>query len=170
MADKVAEQAFISFILASRAFTKYYDAYLYRKMRLSIVKMAVLNLLNINGTMSPAEIARITCTERNNITTLIRRMAKDGLVKVERNAAPVRGVSISLTEVGLELFGRAKFLPVEVRDQVFASIPKESLGMVKTSLETMRYNAMAGIDSLSDRSSKAKLSGESNEATTARSV
>ena len=92
------DTAFISFIQTARAVTKYYDAYLYRRMKLSIVKLAVLTVLDLNGgAMTPSEIARETCTERNNITTLVRRMSKEKLVRTEPNAGDKASQTVGIS-------------------------------------------------------------------------
>ena len=64
-----------------RLVEKYIDAYFYRKIRLSFIEFMALKFLNSNnGVMIPSEMAEWTQTERHNITTLVRRLMKDGLV------------------------------------------------------------------------------------------
>ncbi len=140
------DTAFISFVQTARAVTKYYDAYLYRRMKLSIVKLAVLTVLELNGgAMTPSEIARETCTERNNITTLVRRMSKEKLVRTEPNAGDKRSVKVVLTDLGRETFQKARVVPMEVRDHVLSSIPRDDLAALKLPLKIMRQNALSGI-------------------------
>ena len=149
MPNTLEDRVFVSFIRTCRAVTKYYDAQLYRAMRFSIVKLAVLAALDFRGgTTSPSDIARITCTERNNVTTLIRRMSKEGLVQVERNGSSKRGVSVTLTDLGREVFERARLVPREVRDQVLSLIDKDDLKALERALETIRHNALLGIESM----------------------
>ena len=155
MANGIDDRVFVSFIQTARAVMKYYDAYLYRKMRLSIVKIAVLTVLYFNGgAMSPSDIAKTTCTERNNITTLIRRMSKEGLVRTERNAADKRSVSVVLTDVGREVFDRTRLVPGEVRDHVLSAIPRRNLKALERPFEIMRQHALLGIESLTSRAAR----------------
>ena len=152
LASESNDRIFVSFIQTSRAVMKYYDAYLYRKMRLSIVKIAVLAVLDFSGgVMSPSEIAKTTCTERNNITTLVRRMSREGLVRTERNTNDNRSVNVVMTELGRELFTRARQVPREVRDHLMSSIAEDDLAMLEQPLETMRQKALKGIEQLTDR-------------------
>ncbi len=138
--------AFIGFVQTARAVTKYYDAYLYRRMKLSIVKLAVLTVLEHNGgAMTPSEIARETCTERNNITTLVRRMSKEKLVRTEPNPGDKRSVKVVLTVLGRDTFERARIVPREVRDHVLSSIPREDLEAITLPLTIMRQNALSGL-------------------------
>ena len=77
---------FILFVQTARVVLKYTDAHLYRKTRLSTIKLIVLRVLaSNNGVMKPSEIAEWTQTERHNITALIDRMRQEGLVAAERN-------------------------------------------------------------------------------------
>jgi DNA-binding MarR family transcriptional regulator len=150
LANGLDDRVFVSFILTSRAVTKYYDACLYRRMRFSIVKLGVLAALSFRGgAMSPSDIARVMCTERNNITTLTRRMSREGLVSVERREGDKRSISVVITDLGREVFERARTVPQEVRDQVLSLIDKGDLKALERPLETMRQNALLGIESLS---------------------
>lgn len=138
--------AFISFVQTARAVTKYYDAHLYRRMKLSIVKLAVLTVLDHNGgAMTPSEIARETYTERNNITTLVRRMSKEKLVRTEPNAGDKRSIKVILTDLGRETFQKARIVPREVRDHVLSSIAREDLAAMTLPMTIMRQNALSGL-------------------------
>ena len=106
-------RTFILFVQTARLVLKYADTHLYRKTRLSTIKLIVLRTLaSNNGVMRPSEIAEWTQTERHNITTLIDRLKRAGLVRVERNNRDKRFVSVSLTAKGrygpchLCLYGR----------------------------------------------------------------
>ncbi len=138
--------AFITFVQTARAVTKYYDAYLYRRMKLSIVKLAVLTVLERNGgAMTPSEIARETCTERNNITTLVRRMSKEKLVRTEPNAGDKRSIKVVLTDLGRDTFLKARVVPREVRDHVLSSISRDDLAAMTLPMTIMRQNALSGL-------------------------
>ena len=84
-------RTFILFAQSARATLKYADVHLFRKARLSVVKLVVLRALASNGgRMRPYEIAHWTQTERHNITALIDRMRQEGLVKAERDSSDKR--------------------------------------------------------------------------------
>jgi MarR family transcriptional regulator, organic hydroperoxide resistance regulator len=152
LAGKLSDRVFISFIRTSRAVGKYYDARLYSKMRFSAVKMAVLTALNFNREgMTPSEIASQTCTEPNNITTLVRRMAKEGLLRTESRKDDRRSVKVVITDLGLEVFAEASAIPGDVRDEVLSLIPRDDMKALERALEIMRHNALVGIQNLNRR-------------------
>ena len=106
--DDVILRTFILFVQTARAVLKYADAHLYRKARLSTIKLIALRALASNGgTMTPSQIAEWTQTERHNITALINRMRQDGLVTAERNSRDRRLVNVTLTEKGREALSRS---------------------------------------------------------------
>jgi len=126
---------FILFIQTAQMVLKYSDAYLYRKLRLSVSKLIALQALSrASEGMIPSEIARWTSTERHNITTLISRMKKEKLVTTERNSTNKRLVKVKLTNKGREVYNQ--------------SIPVEKCGI-------MRQNAIRGLKDLTDHAARA---------------
>ncbi len=107
--DDIILRTFILFAQTAHAVMKYGDAHFYRKSRLSIIKFIVLQILATNdGVMTPSEIAMWTFRERHNITTLVDRLKRDGLVRVERNNRDRRFVSVILTAKGWKVLKQAK--------------------------------------------------------------
>ena len=101
-------RAFILFVQTAREVLKYADTHLYRKARLSTIKLIALRALaSNNGVMTPSEMAEWTQTEPHNITTLVDRMRRDGLVTAERSSSDKRFVNITLTDKGREVLSRA---------------------------------------------------------------
>ena len=66
-----------------------------------------------SGTLTPSEIAQCTQTEPHNITMLIRRLKKDGLLRAERNEKNRRFVSVTLTDKGRDILSQARYQPHE---------------------------------------------------------
>jgi len=146
-------RAFILFVQTARAVLKYIDADLYRKARLSIIKLIVLRALASNSrVMTPSEIAEWTQTERHNITTLINRMRRDGLVKAERNSSNKRLVDITLTDKGRETLNRATPMVKEIVDQVMLSIDEGGAALLDKYLRTLRENAYDGLGNVAKHS------------------
>ena len=140
-------RSFILLVQTAYAVLKYADAHLYRKARLSISKLIVLRALASNKkVMTPSEIAKWTQTERHNITTLIERMKRDGLIRTERNPGDRRFVSVSLTDKGREVLMQAMLVAREIVDQVMSSIGEDDALLVETSLRTLRQNAHQGLE------------------------
>jgi MarR family 2-MHQ and catechol resistance regulon transcriptional repressor len=128
---------------------KYANTHLYRKERLSVIKVIVLRVLAANGgAMTPSEIAEWTFRERHNITTLIDRMKRDGLVRVERNIKDKRFVNVSLTAKGRKVLKQAMPVAREIVNQVMLSISEGDAVPLENSLRVLRQNAHDGLEHL----------------------
>jgi DNA-binding MarR family transcriptional regulator len=146
-------RSFIMFMQTAYAILKYADAHLYRKARLSISKLIVLRVLASNKkVMTPSEIAKWTQTERHNITTLIERMKRDGLIRTERNPRDRRFVNVSLTDKGREVLMQAMPVAREIVDQVMSSISEDDALLLEKWLRVLRQNAHQGLEYVAKRS------------------
>ena len=142
-------RTFILFVQAADTIMKYANTHLYRKERLSVIKVIVLRVLAANGgTMIPSEIAEWTFRERHNITTLVDRMKRDGLVRVERNIKDKRFVSVSLTAKGRKVLKQAMPVAREIVNQVMLSISEGDAVPLEKSLRVLRQNAHGGLEHL----------------------
>ncbi len=142
-------RTFVLFVQAADTIMKYANTHLYRKERLSVIKVIVLRVLATNGgTMAPSEIAEWTFRERHNITTLIDRMKRDGLVRVERNIKDKRFVSVSLTAKGRKVLKQAMPVAREIVNQVMLSISEGDAIPLEKSLKVLRQNAHDGLEHL----------------------
>ena len=136
-------RTFILFAQTARAVLKYADTHLYRKARLSTIQLIVLRVLaSSGGLMRPSEIAEWTQTERHNITALIDRMRKEGLVTVERNTSDKRLVDVTLTDKGREVLSRAMPVAREVVGQVMLSITEGDSALLEKPLRVMRQRGI----------------------------
>jgi MarR family 2-MHQ and catechol resistance regulon transcriptional repressor len=146
-------RSFILFVQTAYAILKYADAHLYRKARLSISKLIVMRALaSNNGSITPSELAEWTQTERHNITTLIERMKRDGLIRTERNPRDRRFVNVSLTDKGREVLMQAMPVAREIVDQVMSSISEDDALLLEKSLRGLRQNAHHGLEYVAKRS------------------
>ncbi len=142
-------RTFILFVQASDVTIKYANTHFYRKEGLSVIKVIVLRVLAANGgTMAPSEIAEWTFRERHNITTLIERLKRDGLVRTERNNRDKRFVSVSLTAKGRKVLKQAMPVAREIVDQVMSSISEDDAISLEKSLGVLRQNAHDGLENL----------------------
>ncbi len=145
-------RTFILFVQSAQAVLKYADAHLYKKARLSVVKLIVLQVLDSkSGTMTPSEIAEWTQTERHNITALVNRMRQDGLVTAERNSSNKRFVNITLTDKGREVLRQAMPVAREVVNQVMVSIAERDAILLEKLLRVLRENARDGLEDITNR-------------------
>ena len=147
--ENAALRTFILFVQTARAVLKYADADLYRKARLSTIKLIVLRALASNNrVMTPSEIAEWTHTERHNVTTLVDRLKQDGLVRAKRNNRNKRFVNIRLTDKGREVLSRAMPVAKEVVDQVMLSTDESDVALLAKPLGVLRQNAHYGLEYL----------------------
>ncbi len=145
-------RTFILFVQAADTTMKYANTHFYRKEGLSVIKVIVLRVLATHGgTMAPSEIAEWTFRERHNITTLINRMKRDGLVRVERNIKDKRFVNVSLTAKGRKVLKQAMPVAREIVNQVMLSISDGDAAPLEKSLRVLRQNAHDGLEDLAKR-------------------
>jgi len=139
-------RTFILFVQTADATMKYSNAHFYRKEGLSTIKVIVLRVLAAHGgTMTPSEIAEWTFRERHNITTLVDRLKRDGLVRVERNMKDKRYVSVSLTAKGRKVLKQAMPVAREIVNRVMLSISEGDAVPLEKSLRVLRQNAHDGL-------------------------
>jgi DNA-binding MarR family transcriptional regulator len=146
-------RAFILFVQTARAVMKCVDAQLYRKLNLSATKFIVLQAFQHDADVSltVSDIAEWTGTEPNNITTLIDRLEKDGLIYAKRNENDRRFTSVRITEKGRELICKAMPTAQEVVDRVMSSIGREDAVQLEKRLEVMRENAYDSLKHKTER-------------------
>lgn len=145
-------RAFILFVQTAYAVLKYGDAYFYRKARLSVIKFIVLQALGINGTMTLSEIAEWTHRERHNITTLVERLKRAGLVTALRDSRDRRFVNVMLTDKGREVVSQATPVARDILGQVTLSISEGDAVLLEKPLRVLRQNAHDGLEYLAKRS------------------
>ena len=145
-------RTFILFVQTADAVLKYADAHLYKKAGLSVIKFMVLRILVANGgTMIPSEIARWTLRERHNITTLVRRLQQDGLVKTERSISDRRSIHVTLTDKGQEVLTQATPVARHIVNQVMLSITGGDAVLLGKLLGILRQNAHDGLKHVAER-------------------
>jgi DNA-binding MarR family transcriptional regulator len=143
-------ESFDLFIKAASLTQKYADSAFYKKAGISTPKYAVMQILaNADNPVTPSEIARRMIKERHDITTLIRRMKRDGLVDVTPSTTDKRSVIITLTDKGRDKFVQAGPVAEEIASQVMLKLSNNNLASMSKSLNTLKQNALNGIDKFS---------------------
>ena len=146
-------KAFILFVQTADAILKYADAHFYRKAGLSVTKFVVLRILSTNGgTMKPSEIARWTLRERHNITTLVNRLERDGVVTTKRNDTDRRFVSVTLTDKGWKILRQVTPVARDIVNQAMLSTTKDDAVLLEKLLRVLRQNAHHGLEHVTKRS------------------
>ena len=150
--DDIILRIFILFAQTAYAVLKYADAHFWRKTRLSAIKFIVLQILATNGgTMTPSEIAEWTFRERHNITTLVDRLKRAGLVRVERNNRDKRFVNVTLTAKGRKVLKQVTPVAREIMNRLMLSISEGDAVPLEKSLRVLRQNAHDGFEGLAKR-------------------
>ena len=140
---------YILFDQTAHVVRKYGDTYLRRKAKLSAIKFIVLQALTGHGgTMTPTELAEWTHTERHNITTLVYRMSKEGLISTERNSRDRRSVNVTLTDKGRKVHSQAVPVLRDIVKQVVSSISESDATLLEKPLNVLWQNAHDGLQHL----------------------
>ena len=151
--DDPIMRTYILFEQTSHAVSKYANAYFHREACLSAIKFTVLRILAINGgTMRPSEIAEQTHRERHDITTLVDRMTKEGLVRAKRSNRDKRSVNITLTDEGLKVLIQAEPVARDIVNQVMSSISEGDAALLEKQLSVLRENVYHGLGHVAERS------------------
>ena len=150
--EDIMLRTFILFVQTGRAVMKYADTLLYRKADISIIRLTVLQVLAYEGRKQKlSDIAEWTQTERHNITTLIKRMEQDGLVKTEHNSDDRRLVHVTITDRGREVLSQAMPVAEEVVDRVMSSIAEGDATLLEKTLRVLRQNTHDGLEHVAKR-------------------
>ena len=102
--------------------------------------------------MTLSEIAEWTHRERHNITTLVERLKRDGLITAQRDTRDKRFVNVMLTDKGREVVSKATPVAKDIVDQVMLLISEGDAVLLEKSLRILRQNAHDGLEYLAKRS------------------
>ena len=139
-ADPVVE-TFMFFVQTAREVAAYSDSRFFKVSRLSTVKYIALKALVRNdGLLSHTALADWTGTKRHNITTLVKRMEKEGLVNTESSAEDKRFKLVRLTDKGCDLFSQATIVAYDLINEVMSGIGKEEAVQLENRLKVLRRN------------------------------
>jgi DNA-binding MarR family transcriptional regulator len=137
------------FTQTNRLYSKYLDAFFYKKSHISFVKFLVLKLLaGRNGLMTPTQIANWTHTELHNITQLVARMKREELIYTEHSDKDGRTVNVFLTEKGQNILNHAMPVANEFINKIMQSISKDDATKLIQIIGVIRDNAYEGLESL----------------------
>ena len=110
---------------------------------LTLEQSHVLYILHHNGGVSTIqEIVNITMRQHHSISTLINRMAKQGLVKKIRSKSDARRYNVIITEMGEELF---RMTPRDSITDIFSIISgsdRKGLGRGLSKLMVKSYKVL----------------------------
>ncbi|MFC2045121.1 MarR family winged helix-turn-helix transcriptional regulator [Chloroflexota bacterium] len=144
--DNVGLYAFVHFVQTARAVLKYADSCFNKEEALSLVKFIVLHsLANSDRMFTLSEIASLTNTERHNITTLVERLEKDGLVKTRRNRRDRRVVNVKITDKGKNILTTGLTIARQIANQIIPAKDTNDSATFVEQLSIMKKNAYDGM-------------------------
>ena len=147
-------RTFIFFVETAQATLKYASVHFFRKTGLTATKYIALQILAFDsGTMRPSEIADWTFRERHNVTTLTRRLERDGLVSAERDKRDKRFLNITLTDEGRQVLKQTTPVAKEIMNQVMLSISERDVVRLEKLLEILRRNVHNGLEGFAKQAS-----------------
>ena len=138
-------KVFNLFVETAHAVLKDADSHLYRGAGISAGKFVVLMVLaSSGGTMTAAKLAERSSTKPHNITKLVDRMKRDGLVAAERRDVDRRFVYIQLTDKGRGVIAKAMPAARETVARIMASISEPDLAVLERLLSVLKQNTRSG--------------------------
>jgi DNA-binding MarR family transcriptional regulator len=141
-----SQRTFILFVQTADAVLKYGDAVLF-EAGLSLVKHMLLQLLEAHGgSLTPTEISRMTLREKHDITTLIRRLERDGLIETSRDQTDRRSINVMITEKGRQAIKDTGPVARRVVRDIMSSIPNSTAVELEKTLKILRSNACDSLD------------------------
>ena len=143
-------RVFILFTQTARVAAKYQDAYMKKKTGISDVWFIVLMAFYYDPTSSvtASQIAQWTDTDPNNVTTLINRMEREGLLESRRDEKDKRFVRIKITDKGRAALKEAMPVAQDVIDRLMSSVSSEDALSIEKVLKAIRRNAYDGLEEL----------------------
>jgi DNA-binding MarR family transcriptional regulator len=141
--DVVEHEAALNVYFTAACLKKRADAF-FKSFGLTDVQFNVMMLLvyqaGPEGGLSQAQLSEMMLVNRANITTLIDRMEKAGLVIRTSDSADRRTNIIKLTAKGKKVFAKAEPLYAKLVGQVMSGFKQGEMKKLITVLEEVRGN------------------------------
>jgi DNA-binding MarR family transcriptional regulator len=111
-----------------------------RSAGLSLAKLGVLRLLAQASRPLPlSELATIQHCVRSNITQLMDRLEKDGLVRRRRDPDDKRGVLAELTPAGRQAHAKGMRALVEAQHAIMSGLNANDVANLKSALKALEF-------------------------------
>jgi DNA-binding MarR family transcriptional regulator len=109
-----------------------------RQSDISSEQGAVLFIIQSMGDRAtPAEISRWLLQRRHSIAGLLRRMEKDGLVRMTKDLDGKDMIRVTLTEKGKRIYHQ--IIKLRSIHQIMSSLTKEQEQQLRSGLETLKF-------------------------------
>ena len=133
-------RSFMLFMQMAQAAYKYSDRRFYGVGVTTATFLALKGLIRKGGVMTHSELATWTNTEKHNITTLVNRMKRDGLVTSDYSTVDRRVAHITVTEKGREVFDQVTPASWEIMGRVMQGIGLDKAAQLEKVLKVMKSN------------------------------
>ncbi|MCE7552023.1 MarR family winged helix-turn-helix transcriptional regulator [Streptomyces thermodiastaticus] len=104
---------------------------------LSTAASSALGRLSREGPQRLTELARAENVSQPNMTQLVTRMERAGLVRRVADRTDGRGVLVEATETGLEVFRQRRAERAEALERLIAQLPEPEQRAVRTALPAL---------------------------------
>jgi DNA-binding MarR family transcriptional regulator len=134
-------KTYMLFSQVAQAANKYSDRHLQKSNHLKTATyVALKGLIDGGGVMSHTKLAEWTNTRKHNITGLVTRMKKEGLVTTEYSAEDKRLVPITITDKGRELCEKANSTYEDLMKNIMRGIGRDKAAQLEKLLMVMKTN------------------------------
>ena len=134
-------RTYMLFMQLAHAANQYSDSSLHRSTRLKTATyVALKGLLANDGIMSHTKLAEWTNTRKHNITGLVDRMKREGLVTTQRSETDRRLVKIEITDKGRSVYQKAGPTAREIMQHTMRDLTRDDIAKLEKILLTMKGN------------------------------
>jgi DNA-binding MarR family transcriptional regulator len=150
--EATALRAFNLFIQTARTVEKEADKLMRDAVGISTGQFMILVALDIGGgSVTSSALASATGTKPHNVTMLVERMKRDGLVSTQRKGGDRRFVHVDLTDRGRALTLRAIPIARKMVGATMASISISDLERLERMMNVLKRNVSTAGASSSSR-------------------
>jgi DNA-binding MarR family transcriptional regulator len=140
----------ILFIQTGDVLRNYFEAVL-SQGGLSLIQMKALQLLQSGASFTRSEMARVLLLEKSDISTLIKQLEGDKLIRVSRVETDKRHFSVVITKKGRKSIEKLGPINTNTVENVMPFMPKYSAVVFEESLLALRQNAYKHLKEMNKR-------------------
>jgi len=143
--DKTPLGTLLSILMSFEVLARYLEVEL-RGHQATLIKFNIMSTLFQNGgEMTPSEIAESVFREKNSITSAIKTLEKEGVVRREPSTDDRRSVKVIITDKGWEVANRLSPIAQELSREALSCIDKEQLEILVGNMRTVRESLLPKI-------------------------
>ena len=149
--DKTPLGTLLSILMSFEVLARYLEVEL-RHHEATLIKFNIMSTLFKNGgEMTPSEIAESVFREKNSITSAIKILEREGVVRREPSTDDRRSVKVIITDKGWEVANRLSPIAQELSREALSCFDKEQLETLVGSMRMIRISLLPKIARSSGR-------------------